>query len=203
MTGRARTGPATRTALLAAAVAVVVESGWQGAGVREIAGRAGVPVGGIHYHFGGREPLLIEAVMREVAAMFSTPARMIAEAAGPEQLLEGTLGWTASPDVTPAQRMLLMEVMAQARRDPAVAAALDAALAGYRNGVAAALHRVGAPAVAGDGTAERPGATTVALAAALVAQANGLWLQTTVEPGFPAAAAAAEARRVWRSRLLR
>jgi AcrR family transcriptional regulator len=186
---RSRTGPTTRSALLRAAVEAVVDLGWQGASVREIAGRAGVPVGGIHYHFGGRDALLLEATMAQVAGMFATPAAGIAAARTVDELLGEVLGWAHTADATPGQRTLLLEVMLASRREPAVTTALDAALAGYREAVTAALARVGVDPAPG-------------LVAALVAQTDGLWLHELVEPGFPSAQASAASIAIWRQRCL-
>ena len=53
----------TKTALLAAAQQLIVERGYAGATVRELAAAAGTNVAAINYHFGSREKLLNEAVL--------------------------------------------------------------------------------------------------------------------------------------------
>ncbi|MGH9270642.1 MAG: TetR/AcrR family transcriptional regulator [Ilumatobacteraceae bacterium] len=59
----------TRDRLMAAAAAVCVERGYEGATVGEIARRAGVTTGAIYNHFGGRSELLVEAARQTLAAV--------------------------------------------------------------------------------------------------------------------------------------
>jgi AcrR family transcriptional regulator len=53
----------TKTALLGAAQQLIVERGYAGATVRELASAAGTNVAAINYHFGSREKLLNQAVL--------------------------------------------------------------------------------------------------------------------------------------------
>lgn len=62
-TGDPRGTPAR---ILDAAEAVFAESGYDGASTREMARRAGVPFGALHYHWGSKK-LLWDAVFRRVA----------------------------------------------------------------------------------------------------------------------------------------
>lgn len=188
----------TRSALLGAAVAAIVEEGWQAAGSRSVASRAGAPLGALNYHFGSKEALFRAAAMAEVGAMFATPWRIIADSREIGELVEGMLGWSRSPDVTPVQQVLLLEVMAQSRRDPELATALRAGLDGYRHALAGALHRLGAVP---PGPGAEPTEEALELAGAFAAQCNGLWLQFVIEPGLPHAAAAARAAETWRRAL--
>ncbi len=177
-------GEGTRAALEAAAVAAIVDEGWQGASSRSVTARAAVPLGALNYHFGSKEALFRRAAMAEVARMFTTPWRIMQTGTGVTALVEALVGWTRSADVTAVQQALLLEVMAQSRRDPELAGLLEESLAAYRGAVAAALERLGVTDGAG-------------VAAALTAQLNGLWLQAIVEPGLPAADGARRAARVW------
>jgi AcrR family transcriptional regulator len=61
--GRRPAGQDTRTALLAAARVVFSESGYEGATVRAIAGRAGVDAAMVNHWFGGKESLFAQAVL--------------------------------------------------------------------------------------------------------------------------------------------
>lgn len=66
----ATTGPeATRERILAAALEVFAERGFEGARTREIASRAGVQLGLLRYHFGPKEQLWRAAVDRAFARM--------------------------------------------------------------------------------------------------------------------------------------
>jgi AcrR family transcriptional regulator len=61
--GRRPAGQGTRTALLEAARVVFGESGYEGATVRAIAGRAGVDAAMVNHWFGGKEALFAQAVL--------------------------------------------------------------------------------------------------------------------------------------------
>lgn len=185
-------GESTRAALAAAAVTAIVEEGWQAAGSRSVTRRAGVPLGALNYHFGTKEALFRTAAMAQVAAMFATPWRIITSGATLADLVIGMLGWSRSADVTATQQALLLEVMAQSRRDPDLATDLAASLDGYREALAGALRqlrigRAGHDAVTDD---------AVELAAAFAGHCNGMWLQGVVEPAAPPGATA-QAQEVW------
>lgn len=60
--GRKRNAEATRAAILEAAKRQFAASGYDRAGLREIAGEAGVDVALIKRYFGGKEPLFVEAL---------------------------------------------------------------------------------------------------------------------------------------------
>ncbi|MBW2282462.1 MAG: TetR/AcrR family transcriptional regulator, partial [Deltaproteobacteria bacterium] len=67
VTSKSRSGsgtPDTRERILEAALQAFAEKGFDGASTREIAGRAGVPLGLIQYHFGSKQKLWQAAVDR-------------------------------------------------------------------------------------------------------------------------------------------
>jgi AcrR family transcriptional regulator len=66
-TGRKRDAEATRAAILEAAKRQFAILGYDRAGLREIAGEAGVDVALIKRYFGGKEPLFIEALKASFA----------------------------------------------------------------------------------------------------------------------------------------
>jgi AcrR family transcriptional regulator len=66
-TGRKRDAEATRAAILEAAKRQFAMFGYDRAGLREIAGEAGVDVALIKRYFGGKEPLFIEALKASFA----------------------------------------------------------------------------------------------------------------------------------------
>jgi AcrR family transcriptional regulator len=53
----------TKTALLQAAKRLVLERGYAGASVRELAAASGANLGAVNYHFGSRENLLNQAIL--------------------------------------------------------------------------------------------------------------------------------------------
>ena len=65
----AETGAATRERILRAALEAFSEDGFDGATTREIASRAGVPLGLLQYHFGGKARLWRAAVDRAFAEL--------------------------------------------------------------------------------------------------------------------------------------
>lgn len=66
-TARKRDAEATRGAILEAAKRQFAEQGYDRAGLREIAGEAGVDVSLIKRYFGGKEPLFVEALKASFA----------------------------------------------------------------------------------------------------------------------------------------
>jgi len=78
---RTDTTPGTRERILAAALAVFAERGFDGATTRDIAARAGTNLGLLQYHFGGKERLWRAAVDHvfgtlEAALVAIVPARL-------------------------------------------------------------------------------------------------------------------------------
>lgn len=63
--GRARRGEATRWRIVDAAREVLLERGYGGASTRAVAEEAGVGLSLVHYHFGGKQGLLLEVLKRE------------------------------------------------------------------------------------------------------------------------------------------
>lgn len=175
----------TRDALLNAALAAVDDEGWQAAGVRSVTARAGAPLGAVNYHFGSKEALFREAALAEIGLMFATPGRLMTGATDLGSLVTAMLAWSRDPDVTDRQRTLLLEVMAQSRRDEDLAAALGGALAGYRQALAEALSRVRGRAVEPD------------VADAFAAHCDGLWLHSVIDPTFRGEGAGAAAADAW------
>lgn len=177
----------TRAALLRAAVDVIAEQGWQGAGARSVTERAGVPLGALNYHFATKEHLFRQAAVTEVTDMFATPARIMRGSETVKGLVDDMVGWSRVADVTATQQVLLLEVMLQSRRDPALAAGLAGALRDYRHQLADALTRV----------LDTGCDVEEALAGALAALCDGLFLHAMIEPAFPHRGAADAAREVW------
>src|SRR5688572_4513024 len=122
----ARTLESTRERLLAAATDVFSERGYDGAGVAEIARRAGLTTGAIYSNFSGKAELLLEAI--DVRAedeferlfnehRFQGKATDILQTVGAHLVENGSDG---------DRPHLLLEAIITARRDPDLAAALSA-----------------------------------------------------------------------------
>jgi AcrR family transcriptional regulator len=119
---RRRDATATRAAILAAAVAEFTEHGYAGAGVRQIAERAGVTAMLINRYFGSKEQLFAEAV----DTSFGPPTIVGRSNAGD---LAGDLGRTlaarTAPGATPLDPFLLM---LRSASDPKAAAIIRAGI---------------------------------------------------------------------------
>lgn len=113
--------------LVAAAIEVFAEKGYDGAGVAEIARRAGLSTGAIYSRFTGKAELLAAAI---AAAGGGELDRLFAQAEGgasvPDVLAAIGSHLIDSPD--PTNRALLLEAFVAARRDPDVALLLRGAL---------------------------------------------------------------------------
>jgi AcrR family transcriptional regulator len=111
--------PTVRQRLVAAAIEVFAEEGYDGARVQDIARRAGLSVGAIYGNFRDKSDLLAEAIdagMARVERDLESARRAGANAA---ELIELMARGLAEPG-DPAQRQLTMEAFAAARRDPQV-----------------------------------------------------------------------------------
>jgi len=86
---RAGPGLETRERILAGALEVFAERGFDGATTRDIAARAGTNLGLIQYHFGGKERLWREAIDRVFGALEAALRAVVPEELErPEQLAE-------------------------------------------------------------------------------------------------------------------
>src|SRR5262245_41141200 len=111
--------PTTERLVLAAAE-VFAEKGYEGAGVAEIARRAGFTTGGIYSRFPGKADLLAEAIKSSTQDEFD---QLFAEHAfeGRATDLLATVGsHLVTREAQPGQALLL-EAFAAARRNPEVA----------------------------------------------------------------------------------
>ena len=117
---RTTTLESTRDRLLAAATAVFSERGYDGAGVQEIARRAGLTTGAIYANFSGKGELLLEAIgnrsadelddlLRPTGGRSLTAGELLAEMGS--HLLD-------EPDGDGVHAGLLIEAFVAARRDP-------------------------------------------------------------------------------------
>jgi AcrR family transcriptional regulator len=127
----------TRDRLLAAAVEVFVEHGYEGARLQDIARAAGLTTGAVYANFRGKDELLFAAIGGRARAELDA---ILVEAQGREtrELLE-MLG----DQLVHARRQppLLIDAIAAARRDEKLAAALRERLAAREEILAAMIER--------------------------------------------------------------
>lgn len=111
----------TGARLVAAAAQVFAEKGYDGAGVQEIARRAGFTTGAIYSRFSGKADLLAEAIRTTTADEFDQLFAQHAFDGRAKDILAfvGSHLVTRRPDPREA---ILLEAFVAARRDPEVAA---------------------------------------------------------------------------------
>jgi len=118
LVARRRDKEATKKALIAAAVAVFAERGFDGATTKEVAARAGVNEGLIQRYFGGKAGLL-DAIVGGLCGQRLTACRMAPPADSPET----EIAYFLKHEVEQAQsnRDLLRVMLSRALVDPALA----------------------------------------------------------------------------------
>lgn len=114
----ARALESTRDKLLDAATAVFSERGYDGAGVQEIARRAGLTTGAIYANFSGKAELLLEAIGARSADDLDDLLRPVRAAASAGELLADMGSHLLDPpDGGGIHAGLLIEAFVAARRD--------------------------------------------------------------------------------------
>lgn len=121
----ARPSDTTASRLIAAASQVFAEKGYDGAGVAEIARRAGLTTGAIYSRFRGKAELLCAAIDATVPDEFDELFAEHAFDGRAKDILHTVGSHLVTRPSQPAQGMLL-EAFVAARRDPEVAALLRA-----------------------------------------------------------------------------
>ena len=130
--GRAARGQATRQRIVDAARDVLVAHGHGGASTRAVADAAGVHLSQVHYHFGGRQGLLVEVLHQENDSLL---ARQRALYAAPGLLSEK---WRIACDLLDSDLesgyvRVLWELWAAGLTDPELAAGWRGAMQGWRD----------------------------------------------------------------------
>lgn len=148
---RQRNAAATRAAILQSARKAFAKAGYAGAGVREIAGGAGVTAMLVNRYFGSKEQLFAEAVAESMAAT-SVLGPAIAKAGASGAAIAAVLVGITKADDTPLEGFQIMLRSASSERAARIArtlierhhqkrmaAALKGELAAQRAGVMLAL----------------------------------------------------------------
>ena len=129
--GRAVRGEATRLRILDAARDLLVERGFSGTSTRAVAERAETQLSLVHYHFGGKQQLLIAVLERQNEQLLERQRRLYAE---PGRLSEKwrTACRFLDDDVQSGYVRVLWELWAAGLADPELAARWRATTAGWR-----------------------------------------------------------------------
>ena len=129
--GRALRGQATRDRIVDAAREMLVEHGHGGTSTRAVADRAGVRLSLVHYHFGGKQGLLVEVLRREnelllerQRGLFGSPGPLAEKWRVACDLLD--------EDLESGYVRVLWELWAAGLADPVLAAGWRTAMAGWR-----------------------------------------------------------------------
>ena len=172
-------GARTRERILDAAVELVAEEGWQQVTSREVAARAGVNQGLVHYHFGSMEALLREAVIGRLEREMAEPIERMLASDSPAAGLRQVSDWLRTLEPTGAMAMLSAEVLAYATRDEAVREWMVRLLREIR---AQMRDSIAAAQAAGELRSDVDAYDAAVLAAALI---DGLIFHGLIDPDLP------------------
>jgi len=130
--GRALRGEATKLRILDAARDVLVERGYGGTSTRAVAEQADARMSLVHYHFGGKQQLLIAVLERQNAELLERQRGLYAEP-GPLSEKWRTACRFLDEDVKSGYVRVLWELWAAGLADPELAARWREAMAGWRD----------------------------------------------------------------------
>lgn len=109
-----------REAIVRAALAAFVETGFHQTGIRDIAKRAGVSLGNLYNHFSGKDALIAEIARIEAGEI----EKMLAALPVPDTAMDGVCALAAAlltQASRPADAVLSADLTAEAIRNPVVA----------------------------------------------------------------------------------
>lgn len=130
--GRAARGGATRLRILDAARDVLVERGYSQTSTRAVAERAGAQLSLVHYHFSGRQQLLVAVLERENEQLLARQRLLYAEP-GPLSEKWRTACRFLDDDVGSGYVRVLWELWAAGLGDPELAARWRSAMGAWRD----------------------------------------------------------------------
>jgi AcrR family transcriptional regulator len=130
--GRSLRGEATRRRIVDAARDVLLERGHAAASTRAVADEAGVRLSLVHYHFGGKQGLLLEVLQRENELLLARQHKLYA-APGPLADKWRTACDFLDEDVRSGYVRVLWELWAAGLADEELAAGWRAAMRGWRS----------------------------------------------------------------------
>jgi AcrR family transcriptional regulator len=129
--GRAVRGEATRRRIVDAARDVLLERGHGGASTRAVADEAGVRLSLVHYHFGGKQGLLLEVLERENELLLKRQQKLYA-APGPLAEKWRTACDFLDEDIRSGYVRVLWELWAAGLADETLAAGWRDAMGAWR-----------------------------------------------------------------------
>jgi AcrR family transcriptional regulator len=129
--GRAIRGEATRRRIVDAARDVLLDRGHSAASTRAVADEAGVRLSLVHYHFGGKQGLLLEVLERENELLLQRQHKLYA-APGPLAEKWRTACEFLEQDIHSGYVRVLWELWAAGLADEELAAGWRSAMGGWR-----------------------------------------------------------------------
>jgi len=129
---RAVRGQETRLRILDAARQMLVEHGAGGTSTRSVAEEAGVPLSLVHYHFGGKQGLLVAVLERENSELLERQRALYA-APGPLAEKWRTACSFLDTDIRSGYVRVLWELWAAGLADETLAAGWRSAMGGWRS----------------------------------------------------------------------
>jgi AcrR family transcriptional regulator len=139
---RAVRGQETRLRILDAARQVLLEHGAGGTSTRAVADEAGVPLSLVHYHFGGKQALLMAVLERENAELLERQHALYAQP-GPLAEKWRTACDFLDEDVRSGFVRVLWELWAAGLADDDLKASWRTAIAGWRDLLASVFEQWG------------------------------------------------------------
>jgi AcrR family transcriptional regulator len=130
--GRAVRGDATKARILDAARDVLVERGYSGTSTRAVAEQAETQLSLVHYHFGGKQQLLVAVLERENAQLLERQRQLYAQP-GPLSEKWRIACQFLDEDVESGYVRALWELWAAGLAEPELAARWRAAMGGWRD----------------------------------------------------------------------
>ncbi|MFG3116750.1 TetR/AcrR family transcriptional regulator [Streptomyces sp. NPDC048197] len=141
----AERGRIVRAQLLAAARELIGELGWTAVSTRNLAERAGVRPGLVHYHFESLQALLRQAVVEEMRRMLDGTTALLTTAANPTAGIEAMLSDLDRYTGADPTSLLFIEAYLAATRDPRLHEQMHGLVIDFRNNLATSLAGAGHP----------------------------------------------------------
>lgn len=162
-----------RARILAATVELIGETGWGRVTTRKVAERADVNNALLHYYFGTKQALLVQAATEVLVGELGAPIEALMRADDLETGLAEVVAWFDQEVRAGTQARVLAEITVQALHDPALKAVAARMLRELRAALADAVRRAGPPDADAEGVAQ-----------VLAALLDGLLFHRLIDPSL-------------------
>ena len=169
-----------RERILRATAELIAELGWTRVTTRKVAERAGVNNALVHYYFGTKQALLVQAATDALMNELGGPMEALASGTDLQHGVAEAIAWLERAGPSHTSGRIVVEMMAQAVHDPALRETSRAMLQQFRQLVRERAAEGGLPLEQASG-----------LATVVAALLDGLYLHTLLDPELDLHAAAA------------